>query len=136
MLAAAVVVGVAYLNFVVGFIIPLLTGFLTKAKAPSWFKAVMNLGLSAVAGAVTTAIAAEGKVEVKTWVTGIMVTWAMSWASYTGWWKPSGVAEAVQQTGLQVGPEVPVVEDPPSDVPDEAPPRATPRPRKRTRKTT
>jgi hypothetical protein len=79
-----------------GILIPLVVGFITKVHAPKWLKAVLNLVLSAIAGALSTALASNGNVLLSTWALGIIQTFVTSIVSYYGLWKPSGAAAAVQ----------------------------------------
>lgn len=94
---------VQFLNFAVGVLIPLLVGLLTKLEAPSGLKAVLNLALSAVGGALATAIAAEGNVVLEEWVVGIGMTWLASIVSYSGLWVPTGAAPKVQEATRDFG---------------------------------
>lgn len=96
-------VDLTWLNFMVGALIPLLTGLVVKWKASSQLKSIVNLVLSAVAGALTTVIANQGAMKPKEFVAGIAATLVTSWASYGQLWKPSGIADKVAQVSPDFG---------------------------------
>lgn len=96
-------IDVSALNFVVGVLIPILVALLTKLNASRGLKAVINLGLSAIAGAVVVAIQASGAVDVGHVVISIGTTWIVSIASYYGLTAPTGVAPAVASATAGVG---------------------------------
>lgn len=84
------------ISLLVGIVIPLLVGLLSKIHASSGLKAVINAALSAVAGAFS-AFASTGfsATDWKTLVTSIVTTWVVSVATYYGVYKPTGVAGSV-----------------------------------------
>lgn len=85
----------------VGVVVPLLVGVVTKLKAAAGVKAFLNAGLCGLGGLVATVVP-----ETFTW-RAFLVKWATAWvvsvATYYGLWKPSGVAPAVQQSTAGVG---------------------------------
>lgn len=84
-----------------GLVIPLLVGVLAKLEASSTVKAVLNFGLSALAGAL-----GELTGDAFVWADFVMafgLTWATSVATYYGLWKPTGTSEAVQVKTAGVG---------------------------------
>jgi hypothetical protein len=97
-------VNVTALNFIVGTAVPLLVALLAKWHAPANLKAILNLLLSAVGGALITLVAAGGATDdVWTWVLSIAMTWVSSIVSYYGLWKPTGTAPAIGTATAQVG---------------------------------
>jgi len=84
-----------------GVIVPILVALLTKMRAPSSVKAVVNAFLSAVAGALATVI--PGDWQWKPFAVAALSTWAVSVATYFGLWKPTGVSATVQQATTNVG---------------------------------
>lgn len=94
---------VGLLTLVGAFLIPLLTGLITKYFASSGLKAISTLTLSAAAGLVQTAIDAGGSVVLKEWIGSAVVAWVLSLATYYGLWKPTGTAERVQRATANVG---------------------------------
>lgn len=96
-------VDVGALKFVAGTVVPLLVGLLAKRNASASVKAILNLGLSAIAGALATVIQANGHLDVGAFVTGMGVTWLTSIVSYYGLWKPTGTADRVQELAPNVG---------------------------------
>lgn len=119
-------VDIGLLTFISGSLIPLLTGFVTKARASSRVKGLMNFGLSALTGAVTYALAHDGSFEPKAMLVAVVTTYLTSGVTYHNLWKPTGIAAAVQR----VAPEVGVGEDSsPVPTPDVvAPPNPIPLP--------
>ena len=72
---------------VVGVVIPILVGIVTKLNASSGLKAVLNFGLSAAGSllAVTTQETFEWKPFLINWG----LTWAVSIATYYGLYRPT-----------------------------------------------
>jgi hypothetical protein len=83
------------LSILAGLVVPLLVGTLTHSKASSAVKAILNAGLSAVGGALATAIAHQGSVDWHLYLFNIGLTWALSIATYFGLWQPTGTAPAL-----------------------------------------
>lgn len=113
-------VDVTVLTFVAGSILPLLTGLLTKLKASSKVKSLMNLGLSLVGGAVAYLVAHNGQADFQSLFMAVGTVYLASGTSYNNLWKPTGVAERVQNATANIGvgkvielpePVVPVVEE-------------------------
>ncbi len=91
-----------------GLIVPLLVGFVTKLRAGSGVKAMLNLVLSAVIALVAQAVTDEGVFTTES-AYAVFATWVVSMASYHGFWRPTGIAGAiaVATRGFGVGPESP-----------------------------
>jgi hypothetical protein len=102
---------VSVLARVQGMVIPLLTGLITKKVASSRLKAFCTAMLSLLGSVVAVAIAADGKVVLGDWVDTFVTTLVTATATYYGFWKPTGTAEAVQDIaptlGLGSEPDVP-----------------------------
>lgn len=83
-------------SMIVGLVIPLAVGLLSKIDASSGLKAVLNALLSAVAGALA-AFSQDGffASDLQTVLSAILTTWVVSVATYYGVWKPTGVAGTV-----------------------------------------
>ena len=96
-----------YLNIIVGTLIPLAVGLLTKASASSKLKAWVNAGLTALSSAIMVAInMCAGDVCDVTWgpfFTTFFMTYVPNIASYYGFWKPSGTAGTVQAGTANLG---------------------------------
>ncbi|NAZ73837.1 hypothetical protein GTQ99_00130 [Kineococcus sp. T13] len=88
----------------VALLLPLVTGVVTKLRAGSAIKAVSTAVLSVVTGIVSTALAspAAGIPVVET-AYAILFAFVSATASYYGFWKPTGVAPAVQKATAEVG---------------------------------
>ena len=88
--------------FIGGTIVPILVGILTKCRASSAVKGLVNLVLSAIAGIIATAIATGGALNEATVVAAFMALIA-SVATYFGVLKPTGVTGAVQGSTANFG---------------------------------
>ncbi len=86
-----------------GVVIPLLVGLLSKINAPDGLKSVMNLGLSALAALLTTVSVDGGDFLVREFVTLFAFTWGTSIVSYYGLHKPTGVAGSVASATRDFG---------------------------------
>lgn len=84
-----------------GVIVPILVGLLTKLNASSGVKAVLNLGLTALAAALATVneIDFEWRVFLVNW----FVSWAVSVATYYGFYKPTTISTQVQTSTANFG---------------------------------
>ena len=89
-------VDLTWLNFIVGALIPVLTGAIVKSKASSQFKAYVNLAIGAVSGALITVITNSGQLQPKEFIASIGTTLVVSWGSYNGFYKKTGITDAVQ----------------------------------------
>lgn len=88
--------------FIGGTVVPILVGLLTKLRAPSWLKGLVNLVLSAAAGLIATAQVSDG-VLTKTAIVAAFLSLVASVGTYYGVLKPVGVTGAVQRATAQVG---------------------------------
>lgn len=101
---ASAQIDVQVLTVLSGALIPLLVGLVSKRVTSRGVKAVLNALLSAIAGGLALAIAAEGNVDnVRSWVLSIGTTWVISVATYYGFWKPTGVTPAIQDSTSEFG---------------------------------
>lgn len=105
-----------FLSFVGGVVIPMIVALVTKARAASWVKVVVNALLAAAAGGVATAVAADGKVVWEVWAMNMGVAWVTSLAAYLGVHAKLGTTQAIAEAtaGVGVGPEVAPAEFDPS----------------------
>lgn len=88
-------IDVPTLSLIVGTVIPLLVGVVTKEVASSAVKGVLNALLSSIAGALTVVIAANGEWVINDIVHGALATFIASIATYYGLWKPTGISASV-----------------------------------------
>jgi hypothetical protein len=88
----------------VGIVLPLVTGVVTKLGAGSAVKAVANAVLAVVTG-VLVSLASEPEKGLALYDTlyAIALAAVSSWASYAGLWKPTGTAGALQQGTANFG---------------------------------
>lgn len=85
----------------VGTVIPLLVGLLTKLNASAGIKATLNLGLAALGAALVTAN--QVNFNWKPFLVNFAFAWVVSVGTYYGFYKPSGVAPAVAAVAPGVG---------------------------------
>lgn len=96
------------LNIIVGTLIPLAVGLVTKADASTRLKTWVNAGLSALSAAVMVVIGecAGGAACELAWgpfITTFFMTYVPNIATYYGFWKPNGAAQAIQARTANVG---------------------------------
>lgn len=88
------VVDVAVLSILVGTILPIIVGVVTKQMSSSTVKAVILMFLSAVTGLVNGAINAGGLFTQEA-VIGAGLAWITAVATYMGFLKPSGASDKI-----------------------------------------
>lgn len=98
-----ITVPVSILAYISGAVMPLVTGFVTHLNAPSPVKAVLNLALSLAAGVVAAFIAHTGTLTVGEIITAAVQAYLASGVAYIAFWKPTGIAPAVNSSGLSLG---------------------------------
>lgn len=90
------------ISILVGFVIPLLVGLLSRLNASRTIKSFLNFGLSALVAALSGIIPDE-----PFYWSGFIVTFALTWAtsvaSYYGLLKPSGAAQSVSNKTSSFG---------------------------------
>ena len=98
-------VDVAFAAILVGTVIPILVGIITKSSAASGLKAVGLLFLSVAGGVLATAVESnQGLIEKPTLIAA-GVTFVTAVATYYGFLKPTGASPAVNNAtaGFGVG---------------------------------
>lgn len=92
------------LSILLGVVIPILVGLVTNHTASSGLKAILNAGLSILAGLLNAAFQADGIITREA-VLAAAMTWVVSIATYYGLYRPTGIAEAVQKktAGFGIG---------------------------------
>lgn len=115
----SVTINLQVLSLISGFILPFLVAFVTKAKASSQLKAIVNLALSAIAGGITSAIATGGSVELKPWLYGMGIAFVSSGASYAHLWTPTGTIGSLKAAtkNFGIGGDATVSTPPPPPMP-------------------
>lgn len=76
---------------IAAFISPVV-GLLTRWHAPSWFKSVLNLGLTTLGVVIPTVVWTDG-VSWKVYVINIAQAWAVSIAAHYGFYRPTSTAK-------------------------------------------
>lgn len=83
------------IDAVVGALMPLIIAVVTQAHWSPRVKAAVALGVCVVAAASTEAL--QGSTDWRDWRSAVVVTFGAALAFYHAWWKPSGIAAAVEQ---------------------------------------
>lgn len=96
-----VALDVEFVSLLIGTVIPLLVGLLTKLNASSGVKAVVNALLAALAGFLTEA--GSDEFVLGSAIVTVLLTWAVSVATYYGLYKPTGTSQAVQRSTRNFG---------------------------------
>lgn len=94
---------VLLLTALVGSVIPLLVGFITKTSASRNVKSIVGLALSAIATGITFALATDGTVVLSEWIVGILMTFGTGLAAHYNILKPSGLTALVHGLVPNVG---------------------------------
>lgn len=85
-------------SFIVGVIVPFVTGVLTKASAHPGLKGFVTLLLSGITGTVAVLTTNAGHaITVRELVLAIGSAWFMAVGSYVGLWRPTGAAPALHR---------------------------------------
>lgn len=87
----------AALSYAMGFVVPVLTAILVKSKAPAALKAITNAVLVCIAGLLAMSLKNHGAVDLYAGGVAIAEAAVASWASYNGFWKPTGIAPSIHQ---------------------------------------
>lgn len=90
------------LQLVAATLLPLVVGVMTKTEANPGVKAVVLAAVSAVAAVVGAALEANGLVTAEV-VQDAFVNFVVAVATYYGVWKPTNVAQTVQDRTAKVG---------------------------------
>lgn len=81
---------------ILGTVIPILTGILTKATTPAWVKTVLTLLLSAVVGLINVSLVdGGGAVISQSALVSAILAFIVAIASYVGIWRPNGVTSSL-----------------------------------------
>lgn len=87
-----------------GTVLPILVGLVTKLNAASWVKGVSLLFLSAVTGLISTSTTLDGTaVFSKESLILALIAWVTAVATYFGLLKPAEVTAVVQERTANVG---------------------------------
>lgn len=91
-------------SILVGIVLPLVTGVVTKLRADSAVKAVANALLVVVTAALTTLVTEpEAGIPLYDFLYSLFFAGVASGASYAHLWKPTGIAEQVQRATARFG---------------------------------
>lgn len=89
------------LALLTGVIVPILVGLLTKLDASPALKSILNLGLTGLGTALATASEVDWNWRI--FLVNFGVGWAVSIASYYGFYRPTTISTRVQTATANVG---------------------------------
>lgn len=92
----------AVISIVLGTVMPILVGVVTKQIANRGLKASLLAFFSGASGVLAGAQTAGGVVSRETLLYAA-VAWVVAVASYYGWYKPTGVSDKVQEKTKDLG---------------------------------
>ena len=94
----------AIATVVVGSLLPILVGIVTKLNAPSWLKAVLHALLAAVSGLLITSQTIDGQAVIsKEGVVVAFSTWVVGMAVYFGFLVPTRISPTVNDITKDFG---------------------------------
>ncbi len=91
-----IVLDVAIVSILLGFVLPLFVGIVTKKVESRQLKGVLLLTASALSGLLSSSLTTGGVLSKDAIIAGI-TTYGIALASYYGVWKPTGTAEHLQE---------------------------------------
>lgn len=97
------------ISLVIGVILPLLVGLVTKWETPSSFRAVLLLLLSAVSAFASEFLASMNNgtaFDVGATLLSVLGTFLIGVGMHFGLWRPSGASDAVKRVGSPNAPPV------------------------------
>lgn len=80
----------------VGVAIPPLVAIIQQPRWPNWFRAVVSVAASVVAGFITTYLTLESALWEQGMIHAMLLVGVASWASYRNFWKPTTVAPVIE----------------------------------------
>lgn len=96
-------VNVVTATFVLGSLIPLVVGLITKQWASSWVKAAANVLLSVAGGILAVVVQTKGSISIAELVNGVFITLTTGNILHVAVYKPLGLSEAVQNVAPALG---------------------------------
>lgn len=94
------------LSLIIGVVLPLLAGLLTRSSASSGVRAVVLLVLAAVSSFLTelyNATVAGGVFDIGSTLLAVLGTFLVAVGSHFGFWRAVGASEAAKRTGGFIG---------------------------------
>lgn len=94
--------GIAWLNIVAAFVLPILVGLVTKKFTKSVYKVLLLTALNTIQSLLGEAIRTwqdGGTYDLDVAAQTLVVALLVSWGAYTNVWKPTEVTERAQRVG-------------------------------------
>lgn len=83
-------------SLLVGSLMPPLVAIIQQPRWPDWFRAVVGVASSIVAGGVTTWLTYEDALWERPMVSAMLLVAVASWASYRNFWRPTNVSPTIE----------------------------------------
>lgn len=83
-------------SLLVGALLPPLVAVVQQPRWPNWFRAVVGVIASIIAGAITTYLVFEDALWEQGMLHAILLVGVASWASYRNFWQPTNVAPTIE----------------------------------------
>ena len=87
----------AMFALIIGFLLPLLVAVFQQPRWSDPIRAAVALLVSLLAGAGTAYFAGDLGLRPETLVTDTLIIFVAAIAAYRGWWKPTGIAPAIEK---------------------------------------
>lgn len=84
-------------SLLVGVAIPPLVALVQQPKWPDWFRAVVGVAASVVAGFITTYLTLDSALWEQGMIHAMLLVGVAAWASYRNFWKPTMVAPRIEE---------------------------------------
>lgn len=98
-----VTLDVSLLALLSGFIVPILTAIVTTKWSASALKAVVTAVLAVLAGSIAVWIEHAGHADISQFGMAAFEAAIVAWASYYGFWKPTGITPGLQSATASFG---------------------------------
>lgn len=83
-------------SLLVGAVLPPLVALIQQPRWPDWFRAVVAVASSLVAGFVTTWLVEDGMLWERGMVTAILLVLVAALTTYRNFWKPTTIAPTIE----------------------------------------
>jgi hypothetical protein len=84
-------------SLIVGFLMPTVVAVVQRDHWPNWARSLVMFASSLIAGAGTAVLQNHDAFTAKNWLNATLLVGVAAIASYHGFWKPTGVAPAIER---------------------------------------
>ncbi|MCZ7478923.1 hypothetical protein [Micromonospora sp. WMMC273] len=92
-------------SLIVGFGMPPIVAVVNQPRWPGWVRALITILVCVAAGAITAYL--DGSLTDRRWTTAALIVGVAAIGSYRAFWRPSGIAPAIEQTSSPATPPGP-----------------------------